>query len=495
MTRIIEVNNIDWTALQLEAGDYSISTTQANGVYYLSENEDGENAIQSNGTINVTTQETRNIYLKSSNANGRISVSNFFFDKLRGGGGGQPTPTPIQLTFNSPLNKEGDAVSLNIDGNFQVLENGNLSLNLQSNADFQKLSQQVSQLAGLTLQFIGEINNTRAEVIANTQLLSNFVNEKLSRPPKNGDLVLTNDAYAFVYDGENQSWTDFGNAIIQIATTTSAGIIKLGTVNGELQDKGDGKVGVIGWNSVLTNSGDQNINGRLIFGNNYDKPIVFRRNGACYLRWEDREGVSSRAFIGFGSSSSENFNLTLYDENSNFLFNKKIQYSSNITPTDNNDLVNKKYVDDNTPTIATNQKAGLIKLGSGTTQGELIDKGEGVAGVAGWDNLPKLNNTNSFTNDNYILNDKFLKLGYNENDIKLSIAAVSGVKDALIEANQGILRLKSKQGVKISLEGSFVDCNNTKISNVSDPTNAQDVATKAYVDAKFAELRALLEKK
>ncbi|HED5364283.1 hypothetical protein I9086_00005, partial [Campylobacter jejuni] len=79
MTRIIEVNNIDWTALQLEAGDYSISTTQANGVYYLSENEDGENAIQSNGTINVTTQETRNIYLKSSNANGRISVSNFFF--------------------------------------------------------------------------------------------------------------------------------------------------------------------------------------------------------------------------------------------------------------------------------------------------------------------------------------------------------------------------------------------------------------------------------
>ncbi|ALW15624.1 hypothetical protein [Campylobacter jejuni] len=350
-------------------------------------------------------------------------------------------------------------------------------------------------MAGLTLQFIGEINNTRAEVVANTQLLSNFVNEKLSRPPKNGDLVLTNDAYAFVYDGENQSWTDFGNAIIQIATTTSAGIIKLGTVNGELQDKGDGKVGVIGWNSVLTNSGDQNINGRLIFGNNYDKPIVFRRNGACYLRWEDREGVSSRAFIGFGSSSSENFNLTLYDENSNFLFNKKIQYSSNITPTDNNDLVNKKYVDDNTPTIATNQKAGLIKLGSGTTQGELIDKGEGVAGVAGWDNLPKLNNTNSFTNDNYILNDKFLKLGYNENDIKLSIAAVSGVKDALIEANQGILRLKSKQGVKISLEGSFVDCNNTKISNVSDPTNAQDVATKAYVDAKFAELRALLEKK
>lgn len=353
MTRIIEVNNVDWTPLQLEAGDYSISTTQANGVYYLSENEDGENAIQSNGAINVTTQETRNVYLKSSNANGRISVSNFFFDKLRGGGGSQPTPAPIQLTFNSPLNKNGDKVSLNIDGNFQVLENGNLSLNLQSNADFQKLSQQVTQLTGLTLQFIGQINNNRAEVVANTQLLTDFVNERLSRAPKNGDLVLTSDAYAFVYDNQSQSWTDFGNAIIQVATTTSAGIVMLGNNEGELQDVGSGKVKVIGWENIAFKNKEQSYTKLQKFTDvavfagfrNSVGSISIEGSGERYIRWSATGGSKFNAGIGFLSGENrDNLEFQL-KSNGVFLFERLVRYKYNLTPTDDKDLVPKSYVD------------------------------------------------------------------------------------------------------------------------------------------------------
>ncbi|ENL6798496.1 hypothetical protein AB5Q79_001613 [Campylobacter jejuni] len=351
MTRIIEVNNIDWTALQLEAGDYSISTTQANGVYYLSENEDGENAIQSNGTINITTQETRTIYLKSSNANGRISVSNFFFNKLKGGGGSQPTP--IQLTFNSPLNKEGDAVSLKTDDNFSILENGNLSLNLQSNTDFQKLSQQVTQLVGLTLQFIGQINNTRAEVVASTQLLTDFVNERLSRAPKNGDLVLTSDAYAFVYDNQSQSWTDFGNAIIQVATTTSAGVIKLGTAEGELQDNGDGKAGVIGWGNVAFKNKEQiytklqKFTDVAVFAGFRSSvgSISIEGSGERYIRWSATGGNKFDAGIGFLSGENRN-NLEFQLKSSGvFLFERLVRYKYNLTPSDDKDLVPKSYVD------------------------------------------------------------------------------------------------------------------------------------------------------
>lgn len=333
----------------------------------------------------------------------------------------------------------------------------------------------------LSVKLIGQIDMSSGDIETNTQVLSDFVTTQLGRQPKKGDMIETNDNQYYLYN--NSSWANFIS--VKLATVNSSGSVKLGEANGELQDKGEGKVGVIGWDSVLLNNNDQNLNGSLIFGNNRDKPVRFRRNGSCYVNWENSAGNTTRAYMGFSSSSNNNFSFNLNYSDAIFFFNKLVRYSTAMTPTNDNDLVSKKYVDDNTPSLATNETSGLIKLGDGTVQGELTDKGEGVVGVVGWDNLPKLNGANLFTNDNCILNDKVLKLGYNASDIKLTLSSVSGLKDALIEANQGVLRLKSKQGVRISLEGSQVDCNNTRITNVSAPTDGGDAVNKSYVDSRI----------
>lgn len=115
----------------------------------------------------------------------------------------------------------------------------------QVKAELMALIQQAQ--GGLTL--IGTIPNTKAEVEANYTLLDNFVQQEAGRPKQKGDFIITSDRWGFVYNGTN--WVNFGQVSIVIATTTQAGLMMFGTNAGELEDIGNGKAKVIGWDTVI----------------------------------------------------------------------------------------------------------------------------------------------------------------------------------------------------------------------------------------------------
>lgn len=98
------------------------------------------------------------------------------------------------------------------------------------------------------IHFVGVISNTKQQCEQNMQLLTDFVQAQESRAPRNGDFVKTSDSFGFIYNGTN--WINFGQVSISIATTTTAGIMMFGTNAGELEDLGNGKAKVIGWDAV-----------------------------------------------------------------------------------------------------------------------------------------------------------------------------------------------------------------------------------------------------
>lgn len=90
MTTQYNVNNTSWTEITLSKGKYSISTQQSSGVYFFSENSNGDNQVIINENCYIDIDNEKNIYVKSDNPKGLITISDFFFNKLIIGGGDTP---------------------------------------------------------------------------------------------------------------------------------------------------------------------------------------------------------------------------------------------------------------------------------------------------------------------------------------------------------------------------------------------------------------------
>lgn len=149
------------------------------------------------------------------------------------------------ITFNTLLQYETNQVPTN--------DNDLIPLSTLNQVK-QELLNIINSLQSGAIHFVGVINNTSVEVTTNPTLLTDFVQAQESRTPKNGDFVKTSDSYGFIFNGTN--WINFGQVSISIATTTSAGVVMLGSDEGELQDEGNGKVKVIGWDNVITRLND-----------------------------------------------------------------------------------------------------------------------------------------------------------------------------------------------------------------------------------------------
>lgn len=139
----------------------------------------------------------------------------------QGGGSGN-------YTFSSPLSATNSNVVLNIANDLQV-SGGNLTLDLQNNSDFSSLSSLVQSLTS-GVEIIGQIPNSNAEVLANTDLLTLFVDTEKGRAPRGGDVILTteansNPAYVWLYTSTG-AWAGIGTAGAGIATQNTLGLIK-----------------------------------------------------------------------------------------------------------------------------------------------------------------------------------------------------------------------------------------------------------------------------
>lgn len=244
------------------------------------------------------------------------------------------------------------------------------------------------------IHFVGVISNSKQECETNPQLLTNFVQTQESRTPRNGDFIKTNDSFGFIYNGTN--WINFGQVSISIATTTTAGIMMFGTTDGELQDLGNGKAKVIGWDTVkqaLTSldgritantqsinqntqsitqntqsistldgqavklTGNQSIGGNKVFTSKLeidaDNEVLKLKNSSNTSNYiAGYEGNTRIYYIGKDSSSS--IDLSIKNEHSIngwITLKTKSKFDQAYTITDNEQIVHKKYVDD---TINTN---------------------------------------------------------------------------------------------------------------------------------------------
>lgn len=100
---------------------------------------------------------------------------------------------------------------------------------------------------------IGTIEKSKQEVTDDSSLLDNFVRDQKSRAKRKGDLVITNDNYNFYYNGT--SWVPAGIRTVDFASTTNAGIVKLGTEEGQLEKvDNQGLVKVKGFAELKTQS-------------------------------------------------------------------------------------------------------------------------------------------------------------------------------------------------------------------------------------------------
>ena len=323
-------------------------------------NQDGYFSIsQDNGSAGVT---------KLASLGFENSTNTFRIRNLKGGG---------VVTFNtlaqyeSTLNPTDDKDLVHVAYVRQIKE---------------ELENLIQSLQG-GLHFVGVISNTKQECETNSQLLTDFVQTEEQRKPRNGDFIKTSDSFGFIYNGT--SWINFGQVSISIATTTTAGIMMFGTNSGELQDLGNGKAKVIGWDTavqalrnldgrITTNTqsvtrntqsistldgqavkltGDQSIAGNKTFtskleidANNEVLKLKNTSNTSNYIA--GYEGNTRIYYIGKDASNSIDLSIkNEYSANGWITLKTKSKFDQAYTITDNEQIVHKKYVDD---TINTN---------------------------------------------------------------------------------------------------------------------------------------------
>lgn len=172
-----------------------------------------------------------------------------------------------EFNFNKPLKLSIDSTLL-IDPKHVVIKEVLTSeveklenTNTQIKSQIQVIEDTLKKIEGGTT-LIGTIAKTKAEVLADNNLLTQFVQTQESRAPKHGDLVLTSDGYEFKYEdigGASGKWKDGGKKTVDKATNTSLGVVKGSeTEVGKVSVDVNGEMTVNGFNE-LSNKINSNI--------------------------------------------------------------------------------------------------------------------------------------------------------------------------------------------------------------------------------------------
>lgn len=301
-------------------------------------------------------------------------ISEFgYIARTAGGGGGQPTdyatltnkPTINGVTLDgnqttATLGITNDITA--ITGDLATLTTTNkttlVSASNEINANVRQLQQDITTLAS-GIVYVGKITHTEQEVTTDPTLLTQFVQQTLSRAPRTGDFVVTSDNIGFIYDGT--AWANFGSAIVNLATATTAGLVKLGTSNGQLEAVGnDGTVQVKGWNTLqntyvpLYTNGDQvhvqfKNQGRKTFFLDYWQPTGTFRNYLNFTMRYSHDSTNPQNWTKLLDIEVQPTVVKCYVETF-FKFTssdglRNIRVNGLDTPTDPSDATPKNYVD------------------------------------------------------------------------------------------------------------------------------------------------------
>lgn len=450
---------------------------------------------------NLTTRENGTNYgaVDIRNQNGYYSISR--------NGTGQAIELLMTLGFvdsNTNLrirNKAGGVVTFNTLAQYESTLTPTDDKDLVHVAYVRQIKEELQNLIQ-SLQggivFIGVISKSKQECETDNQLLTQFVKTEESRAPRNGDFVKTNDNYGFIYNGT--SWVNFGQVSISIATTTQAGIMMFGTAAGELQDLGNGKAKVIGWDTVeqalrdldgriTTNTqsitqntqaidqtvkltGNQSIGGNKVFTskveiNANDEVLKLKNTSNTSNYIAGYEGNTRIYYIGKDSLNSIDLSIkNEYSVNGWITLKTKSKFDQAYTITDNEQIVHKKYVDD---TINTN----CVKLtGNQTIAGNKTFSGSSkFTGFVDVDADPTSISTNNYCMMRFV-GDKW----------------ASSQSADLIRFH----KFGPVCGYKVYLNGTGFNYaeiyGKTLISNMIDPTEDAHGANKRYVDGKIGTL-------
>lgn len=113
-----------------------------------------------------------------------------------------------------------------------------------------------------------------------------------------------------------------------------------------------------------------------------------------------------------------------------------------------------------------------------------IGPGANTATKDGTNNFTGQNtfNNNTYFNENlWVLKDKFAYFGWDQNGAKLKVGGKPGGQDGYITALTGDLIVNENGHGRVNIKTDMV-MDNHWIGNLHDPSNAQDAATKNYVD-------------
>lgn len=226
------------------------------------------------------------------------------------------------------------------------------------NANVRQLQQDITTLAS-GIVYVGKITHTEQEVTTDPTLLTQFVQTTLSRAPRTGDFVVTSDNIGFIYDGS--AWTNFGSAIVNLASTSTAGLVKLGNSNGQLEAVGnDGTVQVKGWNTLsntyvplYTDGGEVHVQlktqGRKAIYLDYWQPTGTFRNYCNFMMRICRDSTNPQNWTNMLNFEAQPNVIKCYVE-TYFQFTsidglRNIRVTGLHTPSDPSDATPKNYVD------------------------------------------------------------------------------------------------------------------------------------------------------
>lgn len=303
----------------------------------------------------------------------------------------------------------------------------------------------------LGMQWIGVIAHTSTEVTDNPSLLTEFVQSQKQRIPQDGDFIRTSDSFGFIYS--QSAWVDFGQVSISIASTTSAGIIMFGTNAGELEDIGDGRAKVIGWDTVK--QALQDINSRL--NSKADDSRVVHLTG-------DQTIAGAKTFTGGITSTT---NITVSKSAPTIVFND----------TTGNKQCSFGTIDNGTNLAFTAPSGGAVQFNGTlrylytsvptvTNNNEIPSLGQIKTQFAG------LSTANTFTQTQTFNTLVFReRLRYTNSSMSL---APSTDRRGTIWLTDGSVGSSCVSDINLA--------NTAKILNCPTPTNSADVANKQYVD-------------